>query len=146
MSEVKMWGRTIGAVSLQDNLDMKIVFRCAIRYNLHYDKTLSVKSSIGFVEFIMRLSELEKTTICQTLRAIDQNGRVYLVGSRVDDNKKGGDVDLFFEASTVLDLKTQLRLQYQLTSMLDNKVDLLVKNPDDIEQSIFTIAREGVLL
>lgn len=71
---------------------------------------------------------------------------IYLLGSRADDAKRGGDIDLFFEVSTRLDLKRKLALEYRLSAGCDTKVDLLVKNPDQEESAIFTIARRGILL
>ena len=47
----------------------------------------------------MRLSPSEKETIRQKAREIFGNdSRVILFGSRVDDAKKGGDIDLLIEA------------------------------------------------
>ncbi|NOY68700.1 MAG: hypothetical protein GXP53_04315 [Deltaproteobacteria bacterium] len=47
----------------------------------------------------MRLTEKEKTVILQALRRIDPGARVYLFGSRKDDNAKGGDIDLLISSS-----------------------------------------------
>ena len=94
----------------------------------------------------MRLSIQENKAVCNLLMNQDPNGRIYLFGSRVDDNKKGGDIDLFFETSVPLTLKQQLTLEYRLSVECDTKVDLLVKTPDQEEQPIFTIARNGILL
>lgn len=42
----------------------------------------------------MRLKDFEQAAILSTVKSLDQNARVYLFGSRVDDSKKGGDIDL----------------------------------------------------
>lgn len=94
----------------------------------------------------MRLSVREKEAVRKVLHEVDPCGRIYLFGSRVDDSKKGGDIDLFFEVSTTLNLKFKLALEYRLSAECDTKVDLLVKNPGQEENSIFEIARRGVLL
>jgi hypothetical protein len=44
----------------------------------------------------MRLSAQEHETISRVLKETDPQGRIYLFGSRTDDEKKGGDIDLFF--------------------------------------------------
>ena len=42
----------------------------------------------------MRLSLKERQLIKQSIYQLDPNATIYLFGSRVDDNKKGGDIDL----------------------------------------------------
>jgi predicted nucleotidyltransferase len=94
----------------------------------------------------MRLLETEKNNICSLLREIDPAGSIRLFGSRMDDSKRGGDIDIFFETSRLMNLKERLRLQYKLSSKCDVKVDLLVKTPEDDEMPIYEIARNGSLL
>ena len=84
--------------------------------------------------------------IRQVLLNADPQGRIFLFGSRVNDEKKGGDIDVYFETSKNLGLKTKLTLEYQLTTLCETKVDLLVKNPEQEEKPIFNIARQGVSL
>ena len=94
----------------------------------------------------MRLTSAEASVIKGVLYQADPNGEVYLFGSRVDDNRKGGDIDIFFEASKQIDFKDKLLLQHRLTAGCDTKVDLVIKNPSDSEQLIHTIAKMGVKL
>ena len=42
----------------------------------------------------MRLKDIERAAILSTVKCFDQEAFVYLFGSRVDDTKKGGDIDL----------------------------------------------------
>jgi predicted nucleotidyltransferase len=42
----------------------------------------------------MRLKDFEEIAILSTVKCLDLNARIYLFGSRVDDTKKGGDIDL----------------------------------------------------
>ncbi len=44
----------------------------------------------------MRLSKKYIETIKKYFKEFFQNGEIYLFGSRVDDTKKGGDIDLYF--------------------------------------------------
>ena len=44
----------------------------------------------------MRLLPHYQETIKKYFKEFFENGEVYLFGSRVDDNKKGGDIDLYF--------------------------------------------------
>lgn len=74
---------------------------------------------------------------------MDPNGQAYLFGSRLDDNARGGDIDLYIELSRDIPLKESLRYEYRLNAQLDTKVDLLVKAPQDPDQPIHQIARQG---
>lgn len=42
----------------------------------------------------MRLDPKEIETLKSSLKELDRNAKIYLFGSRIDDNKKGGDIDL----------------------------------------------------
>ena len=44
----------------------------------------------------MRLSQRYVEVIKKQFQQFFQNGEIYLFGSRVDDSKKGGDIDLYF--------------------------------------------------
>ena len=94
----------------------------------------------------MRLSAIELKAIRATLAAADPLGRIYLYGSRVDDTRRGGDIDVFLEATRAIDLKTALTLRHRLSSVCDTKVDLLIKTPDQEEMPIHQIARHGIQL
>jgi predicted nucleotidyltransferase len=94
----------------------------------------------------MRLSHTEINTLRAIIRELDPNGQLYLFGSRVDDTRRGGDIDLYLQASYPIDLKTRLRTQYLLQSACDTQVDLLVKNPSQPDQPIYQIAREKGLM
>lgn len=95
----------------------------------------------------MRLTATEQLTIKRILRSVDPQGEVLLFGSRADDLRRGGDIDLLWCTSRKVDLRTQLRTQWQLESACDTHVDLLVCAPGEPEQPIHQIARQtGVML
>jgi predicted nucleotidyltransferase len=94
----------------------------------------------------MRLNPSELSAIRTTLGAVDSLGQVYLYGSRADDSRRGGDIDLFLDAKQAIDLKTALTLQYRLTAACDTRVDLLIKTPDQADLPIHQIARKGIRL
>lgn len=58
----------------------------------------------------MRLTGRERDIICSEVMKIDPGGRVYLFGSRADDDRRGGDIDLLVETSGDLDFKSRLLL------------------------------------
>jgi predicted nucleotidyltransferase len=94
----------------------------------------------------MRLNPSELSAIRTTLGAVDSLGQVYLYGSRADDSRRGGDIDLFLDATRAIDLKTALTLQYRLTAACDTRVDLLIKTPAQADLHIHQIARKGIRL
>jgi len=42
----------------------------------------------------MRISEYEKNIIIDAAKSVDINAKVWLFGSRADNSKKGGDIDI----------------------------------------------------
>ncbi len=94
----------------------------------------------------MRLSLEEKSSIESVLRAADPAAVVRLFGSRADDSKRGGDIDILFETTRAMQLKDRLLLQYRVSAACDVQVDLLIKTPEDEETPIIKIARNGILL
>ena len=45
----------------------------------------------------MRLTQKQIEAINESFKEIFQSGKIYLFGSRVDDSKKGGDIDLYID-------------------------------------------------
>jgi predicted nucleotidyltransferase len=94
----------------------------------------------------MRLSSHQIATIKTTVEASwGSDVQVTLFGSRVHDERKGGDIDLFLETSRP-HLMTTIRCKIQLEEQLDIPVDLIVKPCGD-QSSIAIIAKtEGIVL
>jgi predicted nucleotidyltransferase len=88
--------------------------------------------------------EIIKTSILKTL----PNSKIYLFGSRVDDNKRGGDIDIFVEADRDSSLKERIDILTDIeVNGVERKVDLIIKSPNSKEQNIFiTAKKEGILL
>ena len=97
----------------------------------------------------MRLKLEEKNKIIQYAKDFFGNEvSLYLFGSRVDDNKKGGDIDLFLESEEIIDMQTQIKFLTAIyTDITQRKVDLLIKTPASKNLSIYkTAKKEGILL
>ncbi len=84
----------------------------------------------------MRLTQKEQEKIVTTLQQIYPGCEIYLFGSRVDDTKKGGDIDLFVIPKTKSFFEQKLTALYRLKQALLKPVDLVVSsNPSrSIEQ------------
>ena len=76
--------------------------------------------------------------------------RVWLFGSRLHDQARGGDVDLLLELNAPVDEPAQLaaRLSVRISrAMHGRKVDVVVKAPNLMHMPIHTIAmQEGIRL
>ena len=96
----------------------------------------------------MRLTADERAEIKQQVsRVFGEGSRVFIFGSRVDDAKKGGDIDLFIEPQHVSHEAAQkITLITKLQLVLgDQKIDVVVARDRDrlIEQEA---RKNGVLL
>ncbi len=96
----------------------------------------------------MRISQDEINVIKTTILGHIQDAKIMLFGSRVDDTKKGGDIDIFIQTNKKITMKEQVVIlaQIELSGVL-RKVDLLLKTPTSKEQGIFkTALKEGIVL
>ena len=74
----------------------------------------------------MRLTSHEQQTIRQTISRYDPRARILLFGSRVDDQKRGGDIDLLVITQT-LGFSDKLNILADLHQQLgEQKIDLLL--------------------
>jgi predicted nucleotidyltransferase len=81
----------------------------------------------GLTSFPMRLDSNQAQLIVQGVkRHLGPRATVWLFGSRLDDAKKGGDVDLYVETEPH-NLRDELRCKIALEEALDMPVDLLVR-------------------
>lgn len=77
-----------------------------------------------------------------------QDAKIILFGSRVYDDKKGGDIDIFVETKQHVTLKQQIKILTDLEmNGIGRKVDMVFKTPTTKDQPIFlTIHQEGIVL
>jgi predicted nucleotidyltransferase len=74
----------------------------------------------------MRISEEQAQKAAAIIaRNYGDSAKVWLFGSRANDAKRGGDVDLFVEASST-DLMAAMRCKADLGDLFDLEVDLIV--------------------
>lgn len=72
----------------------------------------------------MRLDAVEKAALRFALN--DFKGEVYLFGSRLDETKKGGDIDvLLIPRNKVKPLKLSLKIQARFFSKCEERIDVV---------------------
>jgi predicted nucleotidyltransferase len=74
----------------------------------------------------MRLSVREKDAILVSVRRFDEAAQVFLFGSRAEDSKKGGDIDLLI-VSERISRTDRSRIRNAICDAIgEQKIDLLV--------------------
>lgn len=93
----------------------------------------------------MRVSSSEIKSIKEIVSALDPKAQIYLFGSRVDDKKRGGDLDILIISSVITE-KNRRAIKLMLYDTLgEQKIDLLIAS--DTSKPFIQIALEhGVLL
>lgn len=99
----------------------------------------------------MRLKEQEISKINEfAIEIFGKNISLYLFGSRVDDNLRGGDIDLLIECNSNIEKEAQMKFLYKIYRFVtERKVDLLVinTNTDRVNLSIYKEAKnKGIKL
>ena len=76
----------------------------------------------------MRLNDLEQNSIKKAFKDVFKNGEIYLFGSRVDDNKRGGDIDLYIipQIKENLREKKSLFLSKLYEYIGEQKIDIII--------------------
>lgn len=74
----------------------------------------------------MRITEEEKRVFLETVKELDPDAQVFLFGSRTDDSKKGGDIDLLVQSEKI-GLSQEIIIQREFFMKLEEqKIDLVV--------------------
>ncbi|RUM72265.1 MAG: nucleotidyltransferase domain-containing protein [Sulfurovum sp.] len=96
----------------------------------------------------MRLSQESVNIIKKTFLSHFDDARIFLFGSRVDDTKKGGDIDLFVITSQDITLKDELMILAKLElNGIARKIDLVLDTPKRNKDKFFqTIKHEAIIL
>ena len=95
----------------------------------------------------MRLTDKEIKAIKSNFKEIFESGKIYLFGSRVDDTKKGGDIDLYIQTDDKDNL-TKKKIDFLVAlkrEIGEQKIDVVISRDINrpIEQEALT---KGVVL
>jgi predicted nucleotidyltransferase len=93
----------------------------------------------------MRITEHEKNVIIDAVKSVDPNAQIWLFGSRTDDNKKGGDIDIGI-LSTKVEVMEEIEIRQKMYDKIgEQKIDLVVSK--DGQEAFFKFAvAKGILL
>jgi predicted nucleotidyltransferase len=79
----------------------------------------------------MRLSEYERTSIREAVTNFIPDAKILLYGSRTDDAKRGGDIDILVLTPGEVDLRTRLEIEARMWEKIgEQKIDILIEKPD----------------
>lgn len=98
----------------------------------------------------MRLTQVEIDKILTILKKYSSSGEIFLHGSRLDDIKKGGDIDLFFIVNDS-EINRLSSISYKISAELslnlnEQRVDLLILGKTESQSHTFFHNSEKKLL
>ncbi|MEN9479195.1 MAG: hypothetical protein RLZZ298_590 [Pseudomonadota bacterium] len=90
----------------------------------------------------MRLDPQQIAEILHATHAVAGcDAEVWLYGSRLDDTRRGGDIDLLVKSSQSLGLLQRARIKNLLEENLQIPVDILAHSPEQVESPFVRIAK-----
>ena len=95
----------------------------------------------------MRITENEKNAIIDAVKSVDPDARLWLFGSRADDSKRGGDIDIaIFSEKINQDVMQKTRIRRNICTRIgERKIDIIATK--DGKEAIFKLAiAEGIEL
>jgi len=95
----------------------------------------------------MRITENEKNAIINAVKKVDPDAQVWLFGSRADDRKKGGDIDIaIFSEKIDKDVMQKIQVRRFICDRIgEQKIDIVTTNSG--KEAIFRLAvTEGIQL
>jgi uncharacterized protein len=93
----------------------------------------------------MRLTEFEQKSIRETLRQFLPNVKVYLYGFRVDDAKRGGDIDLMIVDTEPILRKTIGEIRWRLWEIIgEQKIDIIAEQDNNLSTFARMISFDAV--
>ena len=100
----------------------------------------------------MRLNNKEIAAIKEVTRGVfGDNATISLFGSRTDDNKKGGDIDLFIQCNCQISREELYQLKIKFLVLLkkiidDQKIDVLINGGQLSKSLLEAVQKEEVQL
>ena len=94
----------------------------------------------------MRISREEIEVLRKTLAELDIEARLYLFGSRVNDEKKGGDIDLLIVSKKITKMDLRKIKREFFNKFGEQKIDIVLDNGEFNNAFAEKIIKEAVEL
>jgi predicted nucleotidyltransferase len=90
----------------------------------------------------LRITEHEKNVIIEAVKSADPDARVWLFGSRTDDSKKGGDIDIAVLSEHIRkNVMQEIQVRRYICDRIgEQKIDIVTSS--DGKEAIFQLAME----
>ena len=93
----------------------------------------------------MRLSEFERKAIVDSIARFDDSAEVYLFGSRVDDDKKGGDIDILIKSDLLTNDVVNLLEEELFRHIDEQKVDFVLTGKSSLSCFAEMVLSKGAI-
>ena len=93
----------------------------------------------------MRIKEDERRILKVSVRERDPDAKVYLFGSRTDDDAKGGDIDILV-LSQCLTFQDKLKIKARIFEFMEDQSIHLVIGRDTADPFVKIALNQGILL
>jgi len=93
----------------------------------------------------MRIQPEEQAAIISTITSFDKASEIYLFGSRLDDTKRGGDIDILVKSDIIC--RSMLpRIEDELFRKMDEqKIDFVLTLKNDLSSFSRMILAKGAI-
>jgi predicted nucleotidyltransferase len=74
----------------------------------------------------MRITDAERNALIDSVHQADYDAKIWLFGSRVDNSKKGGDIDIAILSSRI-HIREKMHIRHNIIDRIgERKIDILV--------------------
>lgn len=93
----------------------------------------------------MRIQPEERAAIISTITSIDKESEIYLFGSRLDDTKRGGDIDILVK-SDVINRNMLVHIEDELFKKIDEqKIDFVFTLKSELNSFSRMVLAKGAI-
>jgi len=99
----------------------------------------------------MRITKQQVDILKEAVRnVVGEHAKVWLFGSRLDDSKKGGDIDIMIASDTPIDNSAYVAAKIAAKTMLElggQKIDVIIEAPNLSKLPIHAVVHQtGIIL